>query len=90
MKLKLLVFVVSSSILFVMISSFRTNSKSLHKFMKYNLKQLHASTSAVDSVVATKTITVNHPSYDKCENFVISEYGLEGCLYQHRKSGAQV
>ena len=87
MKYKLLVFLVSSFILIIMISSLRTN-RSLHKFVKFNLSQRHASSSLVDS--ALKTVIINHPSYDKVENFVIGEYGLEGALYHHRKSGAQV
>jgi len=75
----------------IIISSLRTN-RSLHKFVKFNLNQLHASSSIVDSsaVSKLKTVIVNHPSYDKVDNFVISEYGLEGALYHHRKSGAQV
>ena len=86
MKYKLLTFLLSSFILIIMISSLRTN-RPLHKFVKFNLNR-HASSSLVDS--ALKTVIINHPSYDKVENFVIGEYGLEGALYHHRKSGAQV
>lgn len=90
MKYKLLTFLLSSFILIIMISSLRTN-RSLHKFVKFNFNQRHASSSLVDSAVSTlKTVIINHPSYDKVENFVIGEYGLEGALYNHRKSGAQV
>ena len=33
---------------------------------------------------------LEHPAYEQKEKFKIDEYGLEGVLYTHKKSGAQV
>lgn len=33
---------------------------------------------------------VAHPSYDTVETFKVAEFGFEGALYKHKKSGAQV
>jgi len=40
------------------------------------------------SVLRSKIVT--HPSYDKIETFKVAEFGFEGALYKHKKSGAQV
>ena len=34
--------------------------------------------------------SVSHPAYDKIEECLIAEYGLNCTLFKHRKSGAQV
>lgn len=31
-----------------------------------------------------------HPSFDKIESFNVQEFGLDGAMYRHKKSGAQV
>lgn len=41
------------------------------------------------SLASLKTL-VSHPSYDKIDTFSVDEYGLQGVLYKHRKSGAEV
>jgi len=41
------------------------------------------------SLSSLKTL-VSHPSYDKIDTFSVDEYGLQGVLYKHRKSGAEV
>lgn len=33
---------------------------------------------------------VNHSCYERLETFKVTEFGFEGALYKHKKSGAQV
>jgi hypothetical protein len=33
---------------------------------------------------------VDHPSFDRVRDFQVKEFGLEGSIYNHKKSGAQV
>jgi hypothetical protein len=32
----------------------------------------------------------SHPSYERIQDFQIKEYGLNGSIFKHKKSGAQV
>lgn len=48
------------------------------------LQSLYASSQAA-AVIPTV-----HPSYQKLEDFQIKEYGFNGSIYSHKKSGAQV
>lgn len=46
--------------------------------------------STLAQAAASNKAVVNHPSYDRLEDFSMPEYGLSGTIYAHRKSGAQV
>jgi Zn-dependent M16 (insulinase) family peptidase len=50
--------------------------------------RLYSSVAAV--TLSVDPMSIAHPAYDQQEKFKIDEYGLEGILYTHRKSGAQV
>eukprot|EP00600_Ochromonadales_sp_CCMP1393_P015327 CAMPEP_0175034098 /NCGR_PEP_ID=MMETSP0005-20121125/22411_1 /TAXON_ID=420556 /ORGANISM="Ochromonas sp., Strain CCMP1393" /LENGTH=1034 /DNA_ID=CAMNT_0016294879 /DNA_START=271 /DNA_END=3375 /DNA_ORIENTATION=+ len=40
--------------------------------------------------VLQDNLIASHPSYEHIDTFQIDEYGLQGALYHHKKSGAQV
>lgn len=52
----------------------------LNKFHRLASTQVHSSSAQF----------VSHPSYHQLDTFTISEYGLHGVLYKHKKSGAEV
>lgn len=55
------------------------------------MKRLHGGNRLYSSVALSVDAKVlEHPAYDQQEKFKIDEYGLEGVLYTHKKSGAQV
>ncbi len=35
-------------------------------------------------------LTVDHPSFDRVRDFNVKEFGLQGSIFSHKKSGAQV
>lgn len=42
------------------------------------------------SVQRSSSRAVIHPSFENLNNIVVSEYGLDGTRYRHKKSGAEV
>jgi hypothetical protein len=69
-----------------MISSLRLPARS----RAYRASSTSALFSSVAPSMAKVVAAASHPSYEEVETFKIAEYGLEGTLYKHRKSGAQV
>mmetsp|Transcript_24982 Transcript_24982/g.54016 ORF Transcript_24982/g.54016 Transcript_24982/m.54016 type:complete len:1053 (+) Transcript_24982:155-3313(+) len=69
-----------------MISSLRLPARS----RAYRASSTIALFSSVAPSMAKVVAAASHPSYEEVETFKIAEYGLEGTLYKHRKSGAQV
>lgn len=56
---------------------------------KQRMQVLGAASSTLSSS-SNEVKIVDHPSYDRLNDFVIKEYGLSGSIYNHRQSGAQV
>lgn len=81
----LLVFIVS--MLFV--ASIR-NAKFIGKRLYVQSKLQSMSIKSSSTTIKYKPLIASHPSYEKVDTFTINEYGLEGALYHHIKSGAQV
>lgn len=74
--------IVVFAIIITMLSSFKNAGRiPLSKRLSYR--------SMSSSVLKSQQI-VEHPSFDKVESFHVQEFGFQGALYKHRKSGAQV
>lgn len=58
------------------------------------LNRMHGGSQKLFSTVSALKVEdptkLEHPAYEQSETFVIEEYGLQGILYKHKKSGAQV
>lgn len=87
--MKTIVKVVAFSIIIMIsvVSSLALGRRGLWGQRITNLTRQFASTV---QVAPNKITSVQHPSYDKLEDFTLPEYGLTGSVYSHRKSGAQV
>lgn len=81
-------------VIFIMLSvatSFALGRRGLWGGRMNNLTRHFAATAGtIPTTAAFKSSPINHPSYDKVEDFTLPEYGLTGSIYAHRKSGAQV
>ena len=70
----------------LLVSSIR-NSRLVGKRLQ---SRLHSTIASSSTISKTKPLIASHPNYEKVDTFIINEYGLEGALYHHKKSGAQV
>ncbi len=70
------------AIIITMLSSFKNAARiPLSKRLNYR--------SMAGTMMRSQKIA-EHPSFDKIESFNVQEFGLDGAMYRHKKSGAQV
>ena len=71
------------AIIITMLSSFK-NAARIPLAKRFTYRSMSG------SMMRSSQQIVEHPSFDKIESFYVQEFGLNGAMYRHKKSGAQV